>query len=154
MAKKLKRPTKEMMLAVNAQIDGDREEVGRLVQEHKLDQKDIQQRVQMRDGEKYSFEVKPRGPRKSKAFSDDILSMIDGRTPLVTVLRIEERARKIIARKADTPKQTATPTAAPGARPPSVKGAKQKKIKKEAQDRLARTGRIDDAVEAILHMDD
>ncbi len=62
--------------------------------------------------------------------------------------------RKIIARKADTPKQTTTPTAAPGARPPSAKGSKQKKIKKEAQDRLARTGRLDDAVEALLHMDD
>jgi len=101
--KKLRRPTKEMMLAVNAQIDGDTEEVGRLVQEHKLDQKEIQQRVQTRDGEKYSFEVKPRGQRKAKASSsDDILSIIDGRTPLVTVLRIEERAKEILSRKDKT----------------------------------------------------
>ena len=99
MGKKLRRPTKEMMLAVNAQIDGDTEEVGRLVQEHKLDQKEIQQRLQTREGEKYSFEVKQRGQRKAKAPSDDILSIIDGRTPLVTVLRIEERAKEIISRK-------------------------------------------------------
>ena len=39
---KLKRPTKEMMLAVNAAIGGDQKGVNQLVREHKLSRKELQ----------------------------------------------------------------------------------------------------------------
>jgi len=113
---KLKRPTKEMMLAVNAAISGNKKGVNQLVREHKLNRKELQQRVEKREGEKYSFSRKPRArrtvkkkarrarrvakaPRASKPGFDDIASTIDGRTKTVTLMKLEARVAELLKQK-------------------------------------------------------
>ena len=111
MAMKLKRPTKGMMLAVNASIDGKTAEVNKLTNEHKLSKTELQQRLEMRQGDKYDLTkgTGPRGPRKARATadSDGIVSMIDGRTKVATLLRLEERVKEVLAQK---PKAEVTKT--------------------------------------------
>ena len=101
---KLKRPTKEMMLAVNAAIDGKQTDADRLVTEHKLSRKELQARLEKRAGEKYDLE-KGRGPRKAngigtaKAPSGDMASIIDVRTKIVTLLHLESKVQELLAQK-------------------------------------------------------
>ncbi len=98
---KLKRPTKGMMLAVNATLDKNQPEVDRLVTEHTLDRKEIQTRIEMRGGERYDLE-KGRGPRvlkKATAPSDDIVASIDGRTKISSLLKLHSRIEEILAQK-------------------------------------------------------
>lgn len=79
--------------------------------EHKLSKTELQQRLEMRQGEKYDLTkgTGPRGPRKARASadSDDIVSMIDGRTRVATLIRLEERVKEILAQK---PKAEVTKT--------------------------------------------
>ena len=89
---------------------------------------------------------------QSQGFSLDELDNV-GDHRAVVVLDKARRYDAIMARKTGTTQQ-ATPTVAPGGRPPSAQGQRAKKAKQEAQDRLARTGRLDDAVEALKHMND
>lgn len=98
---KLRRPTKEMMLAVNAAIDGKKKEVNSLVTANKLSRRELQTRVELRDGEKYDLE-KGRGPRvvkKATAPSGDIVSMLNGRTKAVTLVRLEARVKELLVQK-------------------------------------------------------
>ena len=88
---------------------------------------------------------------ETQGFSRAELGSVADHRALV-ILNKARRYDAIVARKTETTK-VVTPTVAPGGRPPSAKGTKQKKAKKEAQDRLQRTGRMDDAVEALMHMD-
>jgi len=109
MAKKLGRPTKEMMLAVNAEIEGNSKEVNRLVQENKLDRKEIQQRIENREGEKYDLDA-GKGPRKGRVIksasaSSDLLGSVDGRTKIATLLKLHTRIEEVLAQK---PKQEVT----------------------------------------------
>ena len=78
-----------------------------IVLAQKLNRKELQQRVEMRQGEKYDLEKGrgPRGPRAAKAPSGDAVSMIDGRTKTVTLVRLEARVKELLAEK---PKQEVT----------------------------------------------
>lgn len=58
--KRLRRPTKAMMLAVNATLAGDRSGVKKLMAEHGLDGDELERRVALRNGEAYDL-----GPRKA-----------------------------------------------------------------------------------------
>ena len=107
MAKQLRRPTKEMMLAVNASIDGKKKEVDALVAENKLDRSELEQRGKLREGQPYSFTRKKRAKKAGKkavkpaATPVDVLSMIDGRTKIVTLLEIEARVNELLSKKPD-----------------------------------------------------
>jgi len=106
-AKKIRRPTKEMMLAVNAVIDGDEKEAERLVSEHKLDRKELQIRLRKRGGEKYTFERKPRATRAASTVgaAPPAAPLLDGRTKTVTLLRLARRIKELLA--ARDPKEVA-----------------------------------------------
>ena len=64
MAKTLRRPTKEMMLAVNASIAGNKKKVNELIKEHRLSRRELEARLEIRDGEKYQL-------RRKNSASDD-----------------------------------------------------------------------------------
>ncbi len=98
---KLNRPKKEMMLAINASIDGNDQEVNRLVNEFKLDRKELQARLEKRNGEQYDLEAGkgPRRPRVASRASDDILATVDGRTKISSLLRLESRIKEVLAQK-------------------------------------------------------
>ena len=69
MAKQLRRPTKEMMQAVNAAIGGNKKKVNELVKEHRLSRRELEARLEIRDGEKYDLAWKggrPKGSAKKK----------------------------------------------------------------------------------------
>ena len=117
MAKTLRRPTKPMMLAVNASIDGKKANANKLIKEYKLSQAELKTRLEIRDGEKYDFTRKggrPKGsknkagrrgrPQKSSAKAiagraDDLLAVLDGRTKTVTLLKIAIRVEELIDTK-------------------------------------------------------
>ena len=65
MAKVLRRPTKEMMLAVNASIAGNKKKVNELVKEHRLSRRQLDARLEIRDGEKYDLRKKGGTPKGS-----------------------------------------------------------------------------------------
>ena len=105
---KLMRPTKEMMLAVNATIDGDNSQADSLIRQHQLNRKELGFRLEKRGGEKYTFDRKRRGGRKSTktavgttktAPTSDITMMIDGRTKTSTLVQIECRVQDILAQR-------------------------------------------------------
>ena len=118
MAKVLRRPTKEMMLAVNASIAGNKKKVNELVKEHRLSRRQLDARLEIRDGEKYDFRKKggrPKGAGKKttrapgqqgndvgRAGAEDLLSVIDGRTRTVTLLRIAYKASELLETKPKT----------------------------------------------------
>ncbi len=109
---KLRRPTKGMMMAVNAAIDCHIKEVDQLVREFKLDRKELQTRLEMRAGEKYDMErgKGPRGPRGAKTARtvvDDVVSSLDGRTKTATLVRLESRVQELLSQK---PKAEVTKT--------------------------------------------
>jgi hypothetical protein len=104
---KLNRPTKEMMLAINAQLAGDSRQAESLIREHSLNRKEMEFRIEKRGGEKYDFSRKGGKRRGGKgrviaeasAPSRDILSLIDGRTKIATLVRLEGRIDEILAKR-------------------------------------------------------
>ena len=64
--KQLRRPTKPMMLAVNASIAGKKKDVDELAKEHKLDRNEVEQRVKLREGRPYGFTNRRRGKKVKK----------------------------------------------------------------------------------------
>lgn len=105
--KQLRRPTKPMMLAVNASIAGKKKDVDELAKEHKLDRDEVEQRVKLREGRPYSFTNRRRGKKVKKkaakpiAAPADILSMIDGRTKILTLLEIDARVNELLSKKTE-----------------------------------------------------
>lgn len=117
MAKTLRRPTKGMMLAVNAKIDGKRADVNKLIKEYKLSTAELGKRVKIRDGEKYDFKRKGGRPKGSKKNTgrrgrsqkgsarptagrgEDLLSIVDDRTKTATLLRIALKVEDLLDAK-------------------------------------------------------
>lgn len=99
----LRRPTKVMMLAVNATIDGKQAEVDRLVQENKLSKAELRQRVEYRDGRKYELQssnngvtrASRRGTASAPAVIPDIT--ISRRTSVRQLFRLIEQTEQIRA---------------------------------------------------------
>jgi hypothetical protein len=61
------KPSRAMMEAVNAEIDGDRKEVARLTKIHSLSKKEIMERLTSRGGEPYKIRKRSE-PRKEERF--------------------------------------------------------------------------------------
>lgn len=92
-----------MMLAINASIDGKKKQASQLVAEHKLNKRELQHRLELRDGNKYDLNM-GKGVRKKVApkktvVSTDFLDKIDGRTKTTTLLRLENRIQELLAQK-------------------------------------------------------
>ncbi len=113
MAKTLRRPARQMMLAVNATIDGKRADANKIIKEYKLSTAELKKRVEVRDGEKYNVKKKggrPKGSTNKKAGrapsrgratvsvsnAENVLQMMDGRTNTVTLLRIAYKANELL----------------------------------------------------------
>ncbi|NNF64218.1 MAG: hypothetical protein HKN07_08140 [Acidimicrobiia bacterium] len=110
MAKRIGRPTREMMDAVNLAIAGKRPQANKLIKEQKLSKKLFDHYLEIRDGQKYTFTRKKTTSRKPTmvrsasaakpmAVSDDLASMIDGRTKVATLIQIESRVADLLANK-------------------------------------------------------
>jgi len=121
MAKTLRRPKKEMMLAVNASIDGDTKTLAQLRKDFDIGNAELKTRLEMRNGEKYGMtrkggrkkgtgKKKPtngrrRGPgRPPKAAAveapkRDLLDMIDGRTKTVSLLKLSHKIEDILGQR-------------------------------------------------------
>ena len=108
MAKTLRRPTKEMMLAVNASIAGNKKKVNDLVKEHRLGRRELDARLEIRDGEKYqlrrkaapaTIEPKVRAAKLTDGPVDEVLGIINRRTNIVTLVRLEGRAQELLGQK-------------------------------------------------------
>ncbi len=108
MAKVLRRPTKEMMLAVNASIAGNKTKVNDLVKEHRLSRRELDARLEIRDGEKYqlrrkaapaTIEPKVRTAKLADGPVDEVLGIINRRTNAVTLVRLEARAQELLGQK-------------------------------------------------------
>ena len=111
MAKVLRRPTKEMMQAVNASIAGNKKKVNDLVKEHRLSRRELDARLEIRDGEKYqlrrkaapaTIEPKVRAAKLADGPVDEVLGIINRRTNVVTLVRLEARAQELLAQKPKT----------------------------------------------------
>ena len=114
MPKTLSRPSNAMMLAVNAAIAGNKKKVNELIKEDGLSRRELDARLEKRDGEKYDVKKKggrPKGSTNKKAGrapssrgratvsvsnSENVLQMMDGRTKTVTLLRIAYRANELL----------------------------------------------------------
>ncbi len=108
MAKALRRPTKEMMLAVNASIAGNKKKVNDLVKEHRLSRRELDARLEIRDGEKYQLrrkaglptrELEVRAAKLADGPVDEVLGIINRRTNTVTLVRLEGRTQELLAQK-------------------------------------------------------
>ncbi len=117
MAKTLRRPTKEMMLAVNAAIAGNKKKVNEQVTEHRLSRRELEARLEIRDGERYDLAKKGGRPKASGAKktrrkaaagrttvtvtpkAGNVLDLMDGRTTAVTLLKIAYRANELLDAK-------------------------------------------------------
>ncbi len=108
MAKTLRRPTKEMMLAVNASIAGNKKKVNDLVKEHRLSRRQLDARLEIRDGETYqlrrkaapaTIEPKVRTAKLADGPVDEVLGIINRRTNAVTLVRLEARAQELLGQK-------------------------------------------------------
>ena len=66
MSKTLGRPSKGMMLAVNAFMDRDEEELNRLMEEHGLDKEELELRLESRDSKRYSVGRKAGGSEEGQ----------------------------------------------------------------------------------------
>ncbi len=100
------RPTKGMMLAVNAAIDGDMAEVDRLIKEFSLEGSELQERLALRDGRKYTMSTNGRdgakaprgsGPR-GRAGGAEISIAVNGRTSVRQLFRLIEQADQVKAK--------------------------------------------------------
>lgn len=99
------RPTKEMMLAVNAAIDGDKAAVDRLMMAHELDPAELEQRVATRGGRKFDIlgnrpltERAPplsKEPAKPRVRDVDIQVTINRRTSVAKLFKLIEQAERI-----------------------------------------------------------
>lgn len=103
------RPTKNMMLAVNAAIEGDKKEVDRLIKEHDLDAGELDERLVIRNGRKYEFKQRKPAGRRSAASdakrtagrgtpnlnSLDLNVTIDGRTSVAKLYKLIEAADRM-----------------------------------------------------------
>ena len=108
MAKTLRRPTKEMMLTVNASIAGKRKKVNDLVKEHRLSRRELDARLEIRDGEKYQLRrraapatIEPK-VRAANGPVEGILKGVDGRTGTVTLVQVEARVQELLGQKPKT----------------------------------------------------
>ncbi len=111
MAKKtrLHRPSKAMMLAVNAAIERKDKEVARLIKDHDLDTAELEQRLLLRDGRRYELNgtrrrvaKEPtaraeRGTNKRKPGVLDLNVTIDGRTSVAKLYKIIDNAERLKA---------------------------------------------------------
>ncbi len=107
------------MLAVNAKIDGNTAEVTKIIKEYKLSTAELGKRLKGRKEKglgKYAMTRKPgggrpkgsgkgkRGPGRPKGSTkaaagggaDDLVSMMDGRTKTVTLLKIAYKASELL----------------------------------------------------------
>ena len=90
-----RRPTKVMMLAVNASIDGDTSTVDQLVKKHDLDCAELEKRIAIRNGRKYEWNGRKKGAgSKTRPISQslDLKVTIDGRTAVAKLFRLIEQA--------------------------------------------------------------
>ncbi len=100
---RLRRPTKVMVLAVNASIDGKQAEADRLVQENKLNKTELRQRVEYRDGRKYQLQSSnnrvTRASRRTTASSPAVIPdiTISRRTSVRQLFRLIEQTEQIRA---------------------------------------------------------
>ena len=92
--KKIGRPTKPMMQAVDASIAGDTKLLNLLVKEHRLDAHDVEARVQGRKGRPYGS-----GKKRTARAPSSVVEMIDGRTSIVNLLRLEAKVAALLASK-------------------------------------------------------
>lgn len=100
------RPTKGMMLAVNAAIDGDMAEVDRVIKEFSLEGSELQERLVLRDGRKYTMSSNggngARAPRgagpKARAGAGEITIAVNGRTSVRQLFRLIEQADQVKAK--------------------------------------------------------
>lgn len=101
----LKRPTRIMQEAVNMHLEGKTAEAIKHLktEEHAQHTKENLERfVEIRKSKglgPYTFERKPRGSKALAVEGDDILSTIDGRTKVATLIRLENRVRELLAEK-------------------------------------------------------
>ena len=104
---KLRRPTKPMMVAVNASIAGKKKEVDTLVRENRLSRSELLQRLKLRNGQAYDFARKSKRKKarrkavKPVVTAVDVLSMIDGRTKILTLLEIDARVNELLSKKTE-----------------------------------------------------
>jgi|CXWL01.1.fsa_nt_gi hypothetical protein len=94
-----RRPQKAMMLAVNASIDGDEKLSDQIITEHRLDRKEFLVRMETRNGERYTFTRSPNGSRTAIVPAEDIISKIDGRTKIITLIRLVEKVEFLLQAK-------------------------------------------------------
>lgn len=102
-----RRPTKGMMLAVNASIDGDQATVDQIVKEYDLDCAELDERIAVRSGRKYEMARGGRratnnGPRmraagRFRTADLDLQVTIDGRTAVAKLFKIIDEAERLKA---------------------------------------------------------
>ena len=113
MAKTLRRPSNAMMAAVNAAIRGNKKKLNELVKEHGLSRRELDARLEIRDGQEYDLTKtggRPKGstnkragraPGRARATvsvsdTENVLQMMDGRTKTATLLKISYRANELL----------------------------------------------------------
>ena len=101
------RPTKGMMLAVNAAIEGEHESVDELIEQHDLDRDELNERLMIREGRKYDFAngakrrgntTRQRNTPRSKTTTPAIEVTIDGRTSVRQLFRLMQEAEQVKVR--------------------------------------------------------
>ncbi len=101
---RLRRPTKLMMRAVNASIEGQEAEVERLVEGHSLDRGELAARLELRQGRPYDLamgkgrRVQAR-PSRVQARPKALIPEIGDDLGVATLIRLEGRVRKALDRK-------------------------------------------------------
>ena len=100
-----RRPTKGMMLAVDAAIEGDKATVDQLLKEYDLDYAEIEHRLGRRNGRKYSLsgqkkKRKTTAPRSNEAVRSmlpelDFKVTLDGRTSVAKLFKLIEYAERL-----------------------------------------------------------
>ena len=105
MAKRLTRPTKEMMQAVNAVIAGNKPTATQILKEHGLRRKELETRVELRDGQKYDLKSKRQVKKTTRrrtatgTRTNGIAASVDGRTNVVTLVHLEARVGELLSQK-------------------------------------------------------
>ena len=94
---RLRRPTKLMMRAVNASIEGQEAEVERLVEGHSLDRGELAARLELRKGRPYDLAV-GKG-RRVQARPKALIPEIGDDLGVATLIRLEGRVREALDRK-------------------------------------------------------
>jgi hypothetical protein len=103
---RLRRPSKAMMLAVNAAIDRKDKEVDRLIKDHDLDSAELEQRLLLRQGKHYDVNgTKRKSAKESRQraksgglhamTSFDLNIAIDGRTSVAKLYKIISEAERL-----------------------------------------------------------